>query len=59
MDLFAAAGVDLQGGSGHSGWSVPPRIRRVPLKVGQVQECLKRQGIGSAALLRGQLGWDG
>jgi hypothetical protein len=31
MDLFAAAGVDLQGGSGHSGWSVPPRIRRVPL----------------------------
>jgi hypothetical protein len=35
------------------------RIRRVPLKVGQVQDCLKRQGIGSAALLRGKLQWDG
>ena len=31
------------------------RIRRVPLKVGQVQEVMKRQGIGSAALLRGHL----
>ena len=31
------------------------RIKRVPLKVGQVQDVLKRQGIGSAALLRGHL----
>jgi uncharacterized membrane protein len=33
------------------------RIRRVDMKISEVQGCLKRLGIGSSALLRGKLGF--
>jgi len=33
------------------------RIKRLDMKIGDVQGCLKRIGIGSTGLLRGKLGW--
>lgn len=33
------------------------RLRKIDLKLGEVQGCLKRLGIGSSALLRGKLSW--
>ena len=33
------------------------RIKRIDMKIGDVQGCLKRLGIGSTGLLKGQLSW--